>query len=254
VTATATLAGEMTPHMTPSEPTAARFVTNRTDDLEARGTVLIVEDHQLLAQSLSLALTAEGFTVTVAALDSEACILETFEQSAAGIVLLDLDLGGTVGDGLGLVRPLRERGARVLVVSGTCDRPRLASCLEQGAVGILPKSTPYQRLVDAVIDVAAGRPIISESERHAMLTELRAWRSRQRHELAPFETLTTRESQVLAALMDGQGCEAIATAWFVSEATVRTQIRGVLSKLGVTSQLAAAAQAQRVGWRPPPAG
>jgi len=52
--------------------------------------------------------------------------------------------------------------------------------------------------------------------------------------------------------MDGQGCEAIAAAWFVSEATVRTQIRGVLTKLGVCSQLAAAAQAQRVGWRPPP--
>ena len=51
--------------------------------------------------------------------------------------------------------------------------------------------------------------------------------------------------------MDGQGCEAIASAWFVSEATVRSQIRGVLTKLGVSSQLAAAAQAQRVGWRPP---
>jgi DNA-binding NarL/FixJ family response regulator len=220
---------------------------------QARGAVLIVEDHQLLAHSLSLALTAEGFTVTVAGLASEAGILEAFQQSGAEIVLLDLDLGGTVGDGLGLVRPLRDRGGRVLVVSGSCDRPRLASCLEQGAVGILPKSTPYERLVDAVIDIAAGRPVISECDRHAMLTELRAWRSRQRQELAPFETLTGRESQVLAALMDGQGCEAIASAWFVSEATVRTQIRGVLTKLGVGSQLAAAAQAQRVGWRPPAA-
>ena len=65
------------------------------------------------------------------------------------------------------------------------------------------------------MDVAAGRPVISDAERHAMLTELRAWRERQRHELAPFETLTAREAQVLAALMDGQGCDAIASAWFV---------------------------------------
>jgi two-component system nitrate/nitrite response regulator NarL len=254
VTATAIRAGMTTPHMTPSEPTAARSVTNRNDDLEIRDSVLIVEDHQLLAQSLSLALGAEGFTVTVAALDSVAGVLEAFEQSAARIVLLDLDLGGSVGDGLALVRPLSERGGRVVVVSGSGDRPRLASCLEQGAVGILPKSAPYERLVEAVIDVSTGRPVISECDRHAMLTELRAWRARQRHELAPFETLTVRESQVLAALMDGQGCEAIASAWFVSEATVRTQIRGVLTKVGVSSQLAAAAQAQRVGWRPPPAG
>ena len=72
-------------------------------------------------------------------------MLEAFDRSGAGIVLLDLDLGGAVGDGLGLVRPLRERDARVLVVSGSADRPRLASCLEQGAVGVLPKSTPYER-------------------------------------------------------------------------------------------------------------
>lgn len=217
----------------------------------ALGSVLIVEDHQLLAQSLSFALMAEGFAVTVAALDSAAGVLEALDDSGADIVLLDLDLGGSVGDGFSLVRPLCERGARVVVVSGSTDRPRLAGCLEQGAIAFLPKSTPYERLVDAVTDVAAGRPVMAEAERHALLTELWNWRAQQRQALAPFESLTARESQVLAALMDGQGCEAIASAWFVSETTVRTQIRGVLTKLGVTSQLAAAAEAQRVGWRPP---
>ena len=212
--------------------------------------VLIVEDHHLLAQSLSFALMAEGLAVTVADLDSPAGILDAFAESGAGIVLLDLDLGGTVGDGLDLVAPLCARGARVLVVSGSTDRPRLASCLEQGAVGLLPKSTPYEGLVDAVLAVAAGRPVIPEQERHALLTELRTWRIRQRDDMAPFTSLTARESQVLAALMDGQPCEAIAATWFVSEATVRTQIRGVLTKLGVSSQLAAVAQAQRVGWCP----
>ena len=220
-----------------------------TDDV-LRGRVLIVEDHRLLAQSLSFALTAEGFAVAVADLASPEDVMEAYAQSPADIVLLDLDLGGTIGDGVGLVAPLRDGGARVLVVTGSTDRPRLATCLEQGAVGVLAKSTPYEQLVDAVMDIAAGRPIMSDAERHALLCELRVWRARQRQEFAPFETLTTRESQVLGALMDGQGCEAIASAWFVSEATVRTQIRGVLTKLGVTSQLAAAAQAQRVGWRP----
>jgi DNA-binding NarL/FixJ family response regulator len=217
-----------------------------------RGSVLIVEDHQLLAQSLSFALMAEGFTVTIADLGSRDGVLEAFDRSGADIVLLDLDLGGTIGDGLSLVSPLRDRHARVLVVSGSTDRPRLAGCLERGAVGVLPKSTPYEQLVDAVLAVAEGKPVMPDAERHALLAEVRAWRARQRQELAPFESLTAREAQVLAALMDGQGCDAIAAAWFVSEATVRTQIRGVLTKLGVCSQLAAAAQAQRVGWRPPP--
>jgi DNA-binding NarL/FixJ family response regulator len=220
------------------------------DSSALRRSVLIVEDHRLLAQSLSFALTAEGFGVTVAELAAPEGVLDAFIQSPADIVLLDLDLGGAIGDGAALVAPLRDGGARVLVVTGSTDRPRLATCLEQGAVGVLPKSMPYEQLVDAVMDIAAGRPVMKDADRHALLTELRTWRARQREDFSPFQNLTVRESQVLEALMDGQGCEAIASAWFVSEATVRTQIRGVLTKLGVTSQLAAAAQAQRVGWKP----
>ena len=60
--------------------------------------------------------------------------------------------------------------------------------------------------------------------------------------------LTARERQVLAALMEGKSCEVIADSWFVSLATVRTQIRAVLTKLGVGSQLAAISLAFRSGW------
>ena len=53
---------------------------------------------------------------------------------------------------------------------------------------------------------------------------------------------------MLSALLEGTSAAGIATSSFVSEATVRSQIRGVLTKLGVTSQLAAVALARRVGW------
>ena len=75
----------------------------------------------------------------------------------------------------------------------------------------------------------------------------------QRERLEPFERLTPREAEVLALLMQGQAAEAIARRFVVSEATVRTQIRGVLGKLGVGSQLAAVAEAHRVGWQAPAA-
>ncbi len=232
-------------------PTKSMSHPGQFPRLPAQPGVLIVEDHQLLAQSLSYALGAEGFRVTVAGLETVRSITDTFESADAGIVLLDLDLGGNIGDGTALIGPLRERGARVLVVTGSTDRPRLATCLEQGAVGVLPKSTPYDQLVTAVIDVAAGRRVTSDAERYALLAELRAWRTAQRERLAPFERLTSREAQVLAALMQGKSCESIASDWFVSEATVRSQIRGVLTKLDAPSQLAAVALAQRVGWKIP---
>ncbi len=245
--------------MVPNEPGNGAHVTSKINEPigaiskpPAPPGVLIVEDHQLLAQSLSYSLAAEGFAVSLAGLETVDSVMQAAEQAGATIVLLDLDLGGTVGDGTALIGPLRERGARVLVVTGSADRPRLATCLELGAVGVLSKSTPYETLLAAIMDVAAGRDVTSAAERQALLAELRAWRSAQRARLAPFERLTNRESQVLAALMDGKSCESIATEWFVSEATVRSQIRGVLTKLDAPSQLAAVALAQRMGWAPPP--
>jgi len=66
--------------------------------------------------------------------------------------------------------------------------------------------------------------------------------------MAPFEQLTGRERVVLGALMDGASAGEIAKASFVSMATVRSQIRSILEKLGVHSQVAAVALAHRSRW------
>jgi DNA-binding NarL/FixJ family response regulator len=60
--------------------------------------------------------------------------------------------------------------------------------------------------------------------------------------------LTEREQVVLAELMEGHNAEEIAKAGYVSISTVRSQIRAILRKLGVNSQLAAVAIARRAGW------
>jgi two-component system nitrate/nitrite response regulator NarL len=215
---------------------------------DSRSRVLLVEDHQLLAQSLSYALAAEGFRVDIAELACAGSIRECAERLAPNIVLLDLDLGAKIGDGRELIRPLCDGGAQVLVVSGSTDRARLAHCLELGAAGVLSKTMPYERLVQAVVDLAAGRAPMTEAERCDLLSQARRSRQTSRELAAPFQELTARESQVLAAMMEGKSCETIAQAWFVSLATVRTQIRAVLTKLEVGSQLAAVALAFRAGW------
>lgn len=209
--------------------------------------VMVIEDHGLLAQSLRLALSAEGMTVCVPPLDS-AEILAMAERESPEVVLLDLDLGPLGGDGSALIEPLVVNGARVVVVSGVTDRVRLAGCLESGAHALLSKDVPLEQLVDAVRRSASGEAVLASGERDALLAELRRLRAERRRELAPFEALTPRERAVLSAVIDGQSAADIASASFVSEATVRTQIRGVLTKLGVTSQLAAVAMANRVGW------
>lgn len=214
-------------------------------------TVLIVEDHALLAQTLVIALNAEGCRARTADLTDAAALVRQVDRLRPGVVLLDLDLGDGLGDGVALVQPLTELGARVLVISGTTDRLRLAVTVERGAVGFLSKQVPFEQLLSAVLDVAAQRPVLSTVRRYELMAELRGARAARVRDLAPFETLTPKERAVLTALSQGKRAETIAADSVVSEATVRSQIRGVLAKLDVNSQLEAVALAWSVGWFPP---
>lgn len=231
----------------PGIPLAAASTSPADDDQGV--TVLLVEDHALLAQSLAIALNAEGCRARVAELVDAATVLRQVRTLRPSVVLLDLDLG-ILGDGVDLVQPLTALGASVLVVSGSTNRLRLAETVERGAVGFLSKTTAFEHLMSTVLDVVAQRPVLSTARRYELMAELRATRSTRRKDLAPFKSLTPRERSVLDALAKGHRVEAIAAAAVVSEATVRSQIRSVLAKLGVNSQLEAVALAWTVGWFP----
>ena len=215
--------------------------------------VLIIEDHELLAQSLVYALRAEGVPTETLKPETVDQILKVADELRPGVVLLDLELGGEIGDSIALIAPLEELGAQVMMVTGVTDRVRLAECLEAGATGLINKSTPFDQLVESVREVAELGSLVPPQQRHELLGELRRQRAADRERLEPFERLTAREQQVLAGLMDGKSAEKIAEDSFVSLATVRSQIRAVLLKLDVNSQLAAVALARKNGWIPPDA-
>ena len=103
---------------------------------------------------------------------------------------------------------------------------------------------------ESVEDVLAGRPLLGAAAREALLDDLRVRRESLTRALTPFERLTPRERRVLGGLAEGLSADEIATSHYVSLTTVRSQIRGVLCKLGVRSQLAAVAHANRAGWAP----
>lgn len=219
----------------------------RGDDTDS-GRVLIVEDHSLLADSLVLALRSEGLNAeTFEPVDAEQ-IVKAAVRYRPTVVLLDLELGGDIGDAIPLIGPLHELGALVVVLTGVSDRVRLAQCLEAGADGLLSKSLSFEQLIGAISDLTALGTLISPAQRDDLLGELRRQRAEARARRAPFERLTPRERAVLASLVQGKAAETIAKEFFVSLATVRSQIRSVLMKLGVNSQLAAVALAREHGW------
>jgi len=213
-------------------------------------TVLLVEDHASVSFTLGAALRAEGMRVEVAPLDSLDGLLGFAAALRPDVVLLDLDLGGAIGDGSDLVAELAVVAGQVVMLTGAMDFKRIAACLESGASDFVLKSEPYTTVLAAVQEAAAGGTRLRPAQRERLLTDLDRHRRDEGARLGALERLTSRERDVLAALMDGQLAEAIAASSGVSEATVRSQIRGVLTKLGVTSQLAAVAVARRAGWSP----
>ncbi|HEX4699579.1 MAG TPA: response regulator [Actinomycetes bacterium] len=205
--------------------------------------VLIVDDHALVAQTLALALRTRAMQATVATDLRSKAVLDLAVATRPQLVLLDLDLGGGA-DGTELVPGLRATGSRVLVVTGTTDRFRLAATVAAGAVGWVDKSLGFDELVDAVERVARGGELIGFRERSELLAEFRAGRAERSELRVRMGTLAPREHLVLRRLAAGLQAEAIALELHVSVHTVRAQIRSIHRKLDVTSQLAAVAVAR----------
>lgn len=214
--------------------------------------VVLVEDHRLLAESMAIALAAEGFDLTVASLPSECSPTELVQQVLASrpdIALLDLDLGAA-GDGAPLIGPLRRRGCGVVVVTGAEDQTRWGECLARGAHTVLPKSAPLAQIADTMHRVSAGYPAIAPSQRDELVDRWRRQHDCDQVAGARLSRLTPRERQVLAAMVSGRRVREISADSIVSEATVRSQVKSILAKLRVTSQIAAVAIARDAGWRP----
>lgn len=210
--------------------------------------VVVVDDHALLADTMVHALRREGFLADPIAPTGADEILAEVVRRRATVALVDLDLGTPDFDGFDLVEPLVDAGVHVVVMSSTPDPLLLAASFEAGARGVVSKSAPFAVVLDAVKLAARGELAPDPVERDELGRVLRERRRDHAARLAPFQQLTPREREVLDLLVDGFSAEAIAARSYVSVATVRTQIRGVLTKLGVNSQLSAVAFATRCGW------
>jgi DNA-binding NarL/FixJ family response regulator len=226
-------------------------VTARSGALghQSEARVLIVDDHGLLAQSLTFALRAEGLHVERCSEISREGILDFVERCRPELVLLDLDVGGALGSSLSLIPALTAQGANVVMLTGVTDRVRLAQCVHAGAVGIIAKSEAFETLIADVTQALHTHSLLSPGQREEYLAELRRHRVAERERLELFEQLTRREAQLLSALMDGMTADQIAADWVVAMSTVRSQIRNLLVKLGVNSQLSAVVLAQKADWR-----
>ena len=224
-----------------------------TQTPRSRLRVVIIEDHVLFAESLDLALTLEGYAVQRVPIPEEGsaqATLAAVRSARPSIALLDLDLG-RVGDGVRLIAPMVKAGIQVVVVTASDDRARWGESLWNGARRVLSKSQPLNDILSTVRRIHKGMPVIDRQEREELIGY---WREQGMERVAlqrRLALLTPREEVVLGELMQGRTVREIATKSVVSEATVRTQVKAILAKLEVSSQIAAVGLANSAGWRPP---
>lgn len=228
------------PATTPDAPAAA---------VGSGARILLVEGLQLVGETLQAALTSRGLDVTLSVCASGDETIDAARAQRPGVVVLDLERAG-VGSGSGrdLIRPLIELGATVVVLTAVSDRLELARCLEAGAAGVASNADSFSSVLDMLRRAAAGDVVTPLGDRLHYQRELDAHRRADRRRLAPFESLTPRERDVLALIVDGRPAAEIARQANVTLPTVRTQVRSILQKLAVNSQMAAAAMARNAGW------
>lgn len=214
--------------------------------------VLIIDDHLLFSESLELALSLEGYDARRLELPEVGGSIATIQSLALRAnprtILLDLDLG-RFGDAMVLIAPLARAHVNVVVLTASQDVGRWGACMRLGARKVVPKSGALQLAMGTVRRLHQGLPVVTREELESLIA---AWaRDRRAGDdiRRRLDLLTPRERQVLGALIEGRTVRTISQDSVVSEATVRTQVKSILGKLGVSSQLAAVGMANQVGWK-----
>ena len=192
--------------------------------------LVVVDDHPIVRDGLAGIFALEKDIDVVGQAGSGPEALAVVAEQDPDLVLMDLRMPG--GDGFAAIKQLRERGGRphVLVLT-TYDTERdIRRAMAAGADGYLLKDLPRDQLVAAVRELMNGSPRTHIDAPHG--SQL---------------SLTDRETDVLALVADGLTNRAVARKLGISEATVKTHLAHVYTKLGVLDRAAAVREAWERG-------
>jgi DNA-binding NarL/FixJ family response regulator len=196
--------------------------------------VLVVDDHPLTREALVALLRSHGFELAGIAADGEEAIAAA-AQTQPDLVLLDLLMPGL--DGLSALPRLREAapGCEVVVLTASGTEENLLAAIRGGAAGYLLKSEPPERIVEFLRGVGHGEAALSGEVARRLLEQVREGGSRGvPDEIA--SRLSARELEVLLLLDEHLGTEEVAARLYISEHTVRSHVKSLLRKLGVSSR------------------
>ncbi|MBV9455319.1 MAG: PAS domain S-box protein [Rubrobacter sp.] len=240
------LRGELKTISKPGEGTRVRFEMDlrregKAPEDEVR--VLLVEDHASFRQGVAALLDQEPeFSIV-----GQARSLDEARQILEGVDAAIVDLGLPDGYGGDLIKELRVSNpqAQALVLSASLERSEIARAVECGAAGVLHKSAGMDEIVEAVRRLKAGETLLPIEEVVELLRLADSRREEEHAARRAIARLTSREKEVLQALVDGLDSKGIAERLHISIETERNHMSSILTKLGVHSRLQALVFAMR---------
>lgn len=209
--------------------------------------VLIVEDHQVVAEGLAVLLGEYPGLEVVGVVGSVADVRRWAGGGPADVAVVDYWLPD--GTGVDATLALRERWPDVAVVFLSADDSdeSMLAALEAGASGYLVKSAGGSDVAAAVHRAAEGEILVPARQLAGLLARRREQAQRQAERSRLLESLTPRERQILGLMAEGMDNRDIARQLGVSYTTVRSHVRHLLSKLSAHSKLEAVVKAAEWG-------
>jgi len=190
--------------------------------------ILIAEDHQVVRQGfIALMGMVDGFKVVAEAANG-AHAVELYRQHTPDVTLMDLRMPGM--GGVETIMAIRKEfpEARIIVLTTFDGDEDIFRAIQAGAKSYMLKGMSVEELIDAIQTVHRGRSRIPAAVADRLAERLSG------------NALTERETEVLRTIVAGKSNKEIASALFISEATVKTHINNLLSKLGATDRTQAA--------------
>jgi DNA-binding NarL/FixJ family response regulator len=197
--------------------------------------ILIVDDHPLTRDALAALLVQQGFEVVGEAVDGEEA-LTAARKYAPDVVLLDLTMPGM--DGLAALPRIRDEApaCEVVVLTASDTEENLLAAIRAGASGYLLKTESPEQIAAFLRGVVRGDAALSGGVARRLLDRVREYGRFGGVPDAIAKQLSAREVEVLLLLDEHLGTDEIAQRLFISEHTVRSHVKNLMKKLGVSSR------------------
>jgi NarL family two-component system response regulator LiaR len=213
----------------------ARIVSPVGQDGTPPARVVVVDDDTQLRAALRSALQDAGLTV-IAEADNGRDAIDLAAHFRPDVMIMDIVMSNI--DGLSATRQIAARAptVRILLLTASDDVELGMVGLRAGAAGHQVKGVPVARIVDAVVRMAAGEPVVGPQLTWRLIESLRALPVGG-HGVRPVRSaLTPREWEVLDLMCAGHSVDQIADELVLARDTVRTHVKRLLRKLGAHSQ------------------